>query len=218
MFEIESATSSGAAFTINYQGAQYLVTAKHVLPDGDPNPSVTVTNRFGSEQLDLALLDIQPDAADVAVAPLSTPLTADLRLDPTFEGITWSQPVFFLGYPYGLATEFPDNTPTDRIAFVKGAILSATASVNDVQMVYLDGMSNPGFSGGPVVGFNWNRGDEVGDRLQVFGVVQGYHGEALLVDQGGSPGKEQLSVRANSGIVVATQISHVTEAIDRAST
>jgi hypothetical protein len=83
-------------------------------------------------------------------------------------------------------------------------------------MIYLDGMGNPGFSGGPVVGYNWQPEGGLEGRLQVFAVVQGYHGENLVVDQGGAPGP-QLSVRANAGIIVATSIAHATEAIERAA-
>jgi hypothetical protein len=87
MYEIESAAGSGAAFTIDFAGRQHLVTAKHLLPPGDPAPDVKVSNRFGSNDLRLGLLDVEPESADVAVAQLDQPLVDDLRLDPTMDGM-----------------------------------------------------------------------------------------------------------------------------------
>jgi hypothetical protein len=62
--------------------------------------------------LDLDLVTVDPPGADVAVSPLESPLTPDFPLPATSKGMTWSQQVFFLGFPYGLATEQGRVKPT----------------------------------------------------------------------------------------------------------
>lgn len=207
--EIQTALGSGTAFTIDHYGRQYVVTARHLLPRGEQHPEVQLSNRYMRRTLRLDLLDVEPDTADVAVSLLPDPLTPDLPLPASRDGLVWSQRVFFLGFPYGLATVV-GGAPDQRIAFVKGAVFSAAAEVDGVHQLYLDGINNPGFSGGPVV-FNRN-GDST--RAQVCGVIAGYRFEAQPVYQGTTPVGQ---VEANTGIIIATDIRHVTEAIARAS-
>lgn len=210
VLEIQTELGCGTAFTLDQDGQQYLVTARHLLPPGVPDPEVRLSNRHLRRTLRLELLSVFPATADVAVSPLVEPLTetADYPLPATGVGLLWSQRTFFLGFPYGLATVL--GAPQDRIAFVKGALFSGSDKVGGVDLLYLDGMNNPGFSGGPVV---FNR-DEDGLRPQVCGVIAGYRFERQPVYQGTTPVAE---MEANTGIIVATDIRHVTDAIVRAS-
>jgi Trypsin-like peptidase domain len=209
VLEIETALGSGTAFTISEGGAQYLVTAKHLLPEGDLHPTVKLSNRFIAEQLGgpvehrCELLPITPDRADVAVAPLPSPLTPDLTLEARTDGLVFSQTVWFLGFPYGLAMEM--DRAGGRLAFVKRGIISAAAWVEDVHVLYLDGLNNPGFSGGPVVGYH-----QQSQTMCVFGVVSGYRFEHQPVFVGT---QEVGTAQANTGIVIATWVDHVTDAI-----
>lgn len=73
-------------------------------------------------------------------------------------------------------------------------------------------MNNPGFSGGPVV---FDR-DGAHLRPQVCGVIAGYRTELQPVYQGATP-ITAVAAAANTGIIIATDIRHVTDAIDNAS-
>jgi hypothetical protein len=99
---------------------------------------------------------------------------------------------------------------SSRLAFVKHAIISATDKPGGVNIIYLDGMNNPGFSGGPVI-FNPN-GDS--QKPQVCGVISGYRREFQEVLHRAAPVAE-LTAAANTGIIVATDIVHVRDAIER---
>jgi hypothetical protein len=137
--------------------------------------------------------------------------TGFLPLPPTIDGLAWSQQIFFLGYPYGLATQIKGSDPGDRIAFVKSGIWSATATVDGVDLIYIDGHNNPGFSGGPVIGFKPGA-----TEAQVFGVISGYRLEHQPLYAGTTEISEITAV-ANSGIVIATSINHVLHALNAAS-
>jgi S1-C subfamily serine protease len=210
ILEIQTELGAGTAFTIERAGHEYLVTARHLLPQGTDQPEVTISSRHMRRTLRLHLLPVEPESADVAVASLDEPVTPTLPLPTGRDGIIWGQNVFFLGFPYGLATEFARGEPEQRLAFVKRALFSASADVDGVSYLYLDGMNNPGFSGGPVV---FNRD---GNHLtpQVCGVIAGYRTERQPVYQGTTP-IASLEASANAGIIIATDIRHVTEAIDQ---
>ena len=69
-YELETALGMGTGFTIDFEDRQYLVTAKHLLPPGDPTPEVKVGNRHVRATIQLPLLEVEPTMADVAVGPL----------------------------------------------------------------------------------------------------------------------------------------------------
>ena len=56
------------------------------------------------------------------------------------------QQVWFLGYPYGIASHFQSG----KVApFIKRGTMSAIDAANpDAIVIYIDGFNNPGFSGG----------------------------------------------------------------------
>lgn len=216
VLELTTDLGAGTAFTITDEGTQYLVTARHLLPESETTPTVRLANRFiiasqgGPVSLELPLLPVEPDGADVAVAPLPEPLTPDLSLVASPDGMVMSQQVYFLGFPFGLALQLRAGDDTQRSAFVKQAIISAGARIDGVQVLYLDGLNNPGFSGGPVVGRHFQTG-----ATHVFGVISGYRQEHQPVYVG-TEKLDDVSAPANTGIVVATQINHATDAIERA--
>lgn len=204
VLEFASSVGSGTAFTIDVGASQYLVTARHLLPSDVGTPQVTVSNRFGSHLIPFQPLPMNRANADIAITRLVKPITAQLPLFASMAGLVYSQEVFFLGFPYGLGLTTSPNG--HRIAFAKRAILSASDVLKGVETHYLDGHNNPGFSGGPVVGFNVRTHEP-----QVFAVVSGYLPEQMPLCDGDTT----LSVTsvANTGIVVATDIKYAVDAI-----
>ncbi len=146
----------------------------------------------------------------MAVAPLENPVTPQLDLHATSEGVMWSQTVYFLGFPYGMATD--TGVPGDEIAFVKQAIISATRRISDLlSLWYLDGYNNPGFSGGPVVAST-----EKFETMQVIGVVFGNRSSARPIEVENRRIADAV-VRENTGIIMATDIRYATGLIDAAA-
>lgn len=206
VLHLETEQGRGTAFTIEHAGNEWLVTARHLLPD-EPAPLVTLSSRFlGRVSLRLGFLPALGPAADVAVAHLQDALTPVMSLPASSSGLQWSQQVYFLGYPYGMATQLSDDEH-DRIPFVKGAIVSASTKVGGIQIWFLDGYGNPGFSGGPVVA---NTAEL--ETMQVVGVVAGNRADNRPVLVADRP-IENAIVRENTGILMATDIGHVIDLI-----
>jgi hypothetical protein len=208
VLRIETSRGSGAAFTVEWRNREWLVTARHLLPD-EPAPEVVLSSRHGRDRLRLPFVPGLTGQADVAVAPLQTPITPQLGLLPSSEGIAWSQAVYFLGFPYGMATQLSD-VETDRIAFVKQAIVSASARIAGTHLWYLDGHNNPGFSGGPVVAHT-----ETSGAMQVLGIVAGNRSAPRPVLRANEK-LEDAVVAENTGIILATDISHAIELMELA--
>lgn len=201
----------GTAFTIEHNERQYLVTAKHVLPDARGPNVVDLEGPETHEQLSVEALPGVPDDVDVAVIPLAEPLTEQLPVVPSSDGMILGQDCYFMGYPYGLGLGAVDRP---ELAFVKKAIVSAsTRSRSGVMLWYLDGHNNPGFSGGPVVYYNAAKGTQ---ETRIAGVVSGYriHHDEVEINGRLVPG---AVVRANSGIVITTDIAQAIAAIDATS-
>lgn len=191
-------SSHGTGFTITRHGRQWLVTARHVVVDVDVS-DITVTWRGEPRAANLAPVP-RVSAADVAVFALGSELTPDLTLYPTTDGAVYTQDVYFLGYPYGLGLQAGGV----MLPFVKKAIISASMETADgVQVWLLDGINNPGFSGGPVV---FKRGNTI--DWCVGCVVSGYQFEDTAVKGGVG------MVPVNTGIIYAYDIRYATEAID----
>jgi len=209
VLRIETAAGRGAAFTIDRHDHQWLVTARHLLPDDDPAPECSLANRYRRVSHRLGFLPDPGGQGDVAVAQLEHPLTPQLTLHATSEGLMWSQIVYFLGFPYGMATNL--GGPGDEIAFVKQAIISASRRISDsLSLWYLDGYNNPGFSGGPVVAST-----EKFETMQVIGVVFGNRSTTRPIEVEDREVADAV-VRENTGIIMATDIRYATNLIDAA--
>lgn len=192
----------GTAFTVDRQDRQWLVTARHVV-DGTRPEDLQIVGQDGPISVPIEEpLDVE-HGADVAVFPLGGSATPSFLLEPTSNGCVFSQDAYFLGFPYGLGLLTSDTG--GALPFVKKAIISTRQNVGDpmISLWLLDGINNPGFSGGPVVFC------AVGTtRWHVAGVVSGYRTQAVAVDGG------EGAVPMNTGIVVAYDIRHAVEAID----
>jgi hypothetical protein len=160
------------------------------------------------KRLDVDLVGHCTGEIDISV------LKADIQLSPTYAlppsecGIVYGQDVYFLGFPYGmqgdgqLNREFP-------LPFVKKGILSCMMiSLSGPNLLYLDAINNPGFSGGPVV---FTEGNNL--SYKVAGVVSGYRSASEPIYDGDRA--IPLVYRANTGIVVAYGIKHAMEIIQK---
>lgn len=219
VLRIRTPESTGSAFTIEVDGRQYLITARHLLRGFGSEGEVELWmegrwSRFGARA-------IYPsrESVDVAALDLGRPVTVNFPLEASAGGLTLGQQVYFLGYPFGLGTPGAPVPPGfGEIPFVKSGIVSAMDDRDpEANLLYLDGHNNPGFSGGPIV--FWHAESR---RFRVAGVVRGYRNEALPVikrknlDDPRAPAHNDLYTRGNSGIVIGYDIRHIVDAIRRA--
>lgn len=222
VLRIKTADGTGSAFTIEVEGKQYLITARHLLERFGSEGEVELWMEGRWSRMRARAIYPASAAVDMAALDFGRPLTVTFPLEPSSGGLTLGQQVYFLGYPYSLGTpggarfappgfgEFP---------FLKSGIISAMDDRDpQARVLYLDGHNNPGFSGGPVV--FWHAESR---RFRVAGVVRGYKNEALPVlkqknlDDPGARAYNDLYTRGNSGIVISYDIRHIVDAIRQAA-
>jgi hypothetical protein len=219
VLKIRTPTHIGSAFTIEVDGRQYLITARHLLEGFGSEGEVDLWMEERWSRVRGRVIYPAKETVDIAALDLGRPVTVTFPLEPTAGGLTLGQQVYFLGYPYGLGTQGPAPPGFGEIPFLKSGIISAMDDRDsEAHLLYIDGQNNPGFSGGPIV--FWHSESR---RFRVAGVVRGYKNEALPVlkkknlDDPRAPAYNDLYTRANSGIVIAYDIRHIVDAIRRAS-
>jgi hypothetical protein len=168
---IETTTLSGTGFTVDVDGRQYLITAKHVasgLKDGD---SVRIHRVDGWMKTKVKVFRCD-EPIDIAVLIPDRQLTVNFALEPSIAGMQVGQDTYFLGFPYGwLLSDNKYHSVSVSFPFIKKATASASAPAGSHAVLYLDGHNNPGFSGGPIVFRDFN---QAGYIMKVAGVISGY--------------------------------------------
>jgi len=221
VFLVNSSTGSGTGFTIEHNGTQYLISARHIFePDWDydvrnlkDRQEITISIYRDNEWVELNSIIYLSDNKDVDVIIFS--LEKDLSprhpISYDYKGLVQGQSMFFLGFPYGKF--FPDKFNINSkfpIPFVKKAICSTLQiSRNDGWVFYLDGHTNPGFSGGPIVFFDFeSRG------LKIAGVMRGclpHEGQVPFeqVNEEGELERQTIIYDENSGIIIIQAFEEV---------
>lgn len=211
----------GSAFTVEVDGKQYVITARHLLEGfgSEGEIELWLDNRWSKARA--RAIYPSREVVDIAALDLGRPVTISFPLEPSSGGLTLGQQVYFLGYPQGLGVSRSEPPPPGfgDLPFLKSGIVSAIDDRNpEASILYLDGQNNPGFSGGPIV--FWHAASR---SFRVAGVVRGYRNEALPVlkkknlDDPQAKAYNDLYTRANSGIVIGYDIRHIVEAIRSAS-
>jgi hypothetical protein len=218
-FFIEFNNQTASAFTVDFNGKHYLITARHLfIADKTAKPyafkvydnSDVTINIFHDNQWKSIIGKIHfHDNIDIDIAVFETPvrLSPNYTLEMHSAGLQVGQDVFFLGFPFQLKGDAGDKNNSFPFPFVKKASFSAIQKGdNDEVIFYFDGHNNPGFSGGPIVFKNPSS-----NNFQVCGVVRGY------VPQKGSINTPlgKASYTENSGIIVSYDIKHCKEIIEK---
>ena len=204
-FDGETAT----CFTVDMYRKQYIVTARHVLPDTGRSVTIEVQHEGEWKRLDCMVLARAPGDIDLCVLAPPHPISPSVAINPSTRGIVLGQDVYFLGFPYGLQSEVGELNGGFPFPLVKKACVSMLfldGNEKDGRYLLLDGVNNPGFSGGPVV-FSLP-GEE---NARIAAVVAGYR---FVWDRVYLDDKETaLAVRSNTGIIMAYSIEHAIEMI-----
>jgi len=207
---IKAGGEYGTAFTLDYQGELYIVTARHVVA-GLPQSRATIRVLKSGQWLDVhTVKTLFPASSDVDIAVFQTgeKISQPYEITPSRKGEfpMMGQQVWFLGYPWGIHSHFENNT---EAPFIKRGTLSAIdASTPNAEVLYIDGFNNPGFSGGPIVYWNFDK-----RAYRIMGVVQGYKEDTAKVLVNGQHVDTRLLV--NSGILVGYGIEHAIQTIEQ---
>lgn len=206
-FHIRLGNSTGTCFTIDVEGKQYIVTAKHVVSNINQVQQVSIFQDNQWKDMDVTLVGHCNEEIDISVLTTNVRLSPDFPL-PTVGNIIYGQDVYFLGFPYGMTGEIGQMNRDFPLPFVKKAIVSCLHTTpTDAQLLFLDGHNNPGFSGGPVVFKEPNN-----DSFKVAGVISGYRYNEEPIYQGAQ--ELPLAYRYNTGIIISYGIKHAVDLIE----
>jgi hypothetical protein len=198
-------------FTLDVDTRQYLITAAHVVDGLEREGKIQIRHDEKWEEIAVKRLSV-PMGIDIAVLAPRESLTPNLEL-PEYMGLTtYGSDVFFLGFPYGSSMPSGTTNNLHPLPFVKKAIVSALFPSLGVDKLYLDGINNPGFSGGPVVVLDpHDLYPEGTPKVKIIGVISGFRNEKLPVMDGEN--RTPLTVTTNTGIIEAVSIRYAIDAI-----
>lgn len=220
---IEYRNERGTTFSIDVDGREYWITARHILTGAKSKPYGV----FAEKAVDVKLLNpggnglqwlpekftvLQPPIdVDVVVLVPAAPILNDVNPSPpaTSQGLTLGGNCEFLGFAYGggWRARF-DKAGSFWLPYIKRCGVSGMDS--DTQMWILDGINNPGFSGGPVI-------LGTGNDLKIVAVISGYQLEPTEVIRGDpkAASAPKDTVNLNTGFIIAYDISHAVGLINK---
>ncbi|TYC67331.1 trypsin-like peptidase domain-containing protein [Stappia sp. BW2] len=226
--QLRYANARGTMFWVDNGLVGRWATAKHAVENMQNGDQIAFLGKNGEELREVSHVWFSTEY-DLALFSIDG---LDLGLGETLiaRGVI-SAPIIFLGFPHGLHNRALREHPNP---LVKGGLLAGfVEDSNGVKILALDGMNNPGFSGGPVFA-NFGRysqptsvegnrktfrsPDEL--RPGIIGMINSYRYE---LEQHGavysrSSGVEQPTnyfVKMNSGIAHGTPIDAIIKQLDR---
>jgi hypothetical protein len=168
---------TATAFTVDVDGREYLITAKHVVKGLKDEDKIDIFMDGNWVPLKMKIFRCE-DPIDIAVLIPPHQLTVNFELNFDRLNIMFGQDVYFLGFPYGLQVSLGGNGPYP-MALVKKGLLSSLILLDvskKATLILLDGYNNPGFSGGPIV---FRDSSQSGVVLNLLGVVSGFIPEVV---------------------------------------
>jgi hypothetical protein len=160
---IHTANGQGTGFTIDVDGRQYLVTAKHLVTGLLPEDTIQLRRYDAAGHLQWVDVKMKiylcDDPVDIAVLVPHEQLTISGSMEPVSGNLVFGADLYFVGFPFGMAMEFPEGgrgvAATSPFGCVSRGTLSAIKSGKTGQAVstqlILDGYNLGGLSGSPVI-------------------------------------------------------------------
>lgn len=202
VFRIYVGNNSGTCFTLEHNHKQFLITAKHLFENAAFPNNISIGILQNHQRVDIDCYSYYCDGnIDIAVLEPKNNLLVSKMTPVEFGvgGVTFGEEAFFLGYPLDYdATLMNLPSTANPIPFVKKCCVSCFLE-ND--LIALDGINNPGFSGAPVFRVE-------NKKTIVFGVIKGYRFNASTVYKiDGAQGiQTDMFIKENTGIVYAYSI------------
>ena len=177
---IGPSAETGTAFTVDVDGRQYLLTAKHVVAKLATNDFIEYARAGKWVRLPVQVFKCD-DPTDIAVLVAPYQLTTAFEFPVDTSKIAYGQDVYFLGFPYGITLNGTNVNGTLPLPFIKRATYSGTVPLNAAKhsvLILLDGYSNAGFSGGPIV---YKDPSSQSRDYRLLGVASGFQPEVTDV-------------------------------------
>jgi hypothetical protein len=195
-FMIQTTHGRGTVFSVDIDNREYWITAKHLFtgiksgPQGEFSTKTVQVNILapvgtgdtgeGQNWQTFTFTTIDPgmDIDILVLVPdhLLLNYHRDFNLNVGIEGMILGGDCTFLGFPYGGGWRSKWSVTGQWLwwPYIKHCTVSGKLGNPNITVHVLDGINNPGFSGGPVL-FN------TGAAQRVFAVISGYTTEPLKV-------------------------------------
>ena len=207
VFLISTDTGTATSFVVEHSGREYLITARHAFKKKNVHNSTVDFKIYHIDKwmkLNGKILLDEDTSIDIAVITLNERLQVIKPLE-TGKNTSYfvGQECYFFGFPYGkFFTSFGKNI----YPFVKHAMISAITD----KIVFLDGINNVGFSGGPVV-----IKDPYDNKLKICCVITAYYPEYNSIENRKGPKIDSLRYYSNSGIIFSYSTSYIDSILNR---
>lgn len=206
VFSIRTGPEQGTGFTIEVDGRQYLITARHLATALVSSHKLEVFHDSTWTELPFRVVTVAPTNVDIAVLALNQQLSGLLPIQLGIKDSFLSQDVYFVGFPYRLSIPGQALNNGFPLPLVKHGVIASVAVGAKGEPFLIDGINNPGMSGGPVV---ISPGGSA--TPTIIGVVSAYQAAQEPVYK--ADRKTDLSVKANTGLLVAFSIDYALDAI-----
>ncbi len=206
-FRIIHRNKVGTCFTIDVEGRQYIVTARHVMgwPEQNQSGAIGISYDGNWVPLEISVAWVSTTASDIVFLAPTQQLSPTHPLEATTGGIVLGQQMFFCGFS-DLFPHHPEQVNNSYpLPLIRQGILSGISKEGEDQVVVIDGHNVSGFSGGPVV---FNTPDSADYR--VAGVISGYRYEKKPIYFVGGE-SEYYYHKDNAGLVVAYSLNRGVE-------
>ncbi|MGA7437847.1 MAG: serine protease [Luteibacter sp.] len=200
----------GTAFTIDVEGSEYLVTAKHLFDQVESIDEIRLFRNNEWTRYAVHAFAFCRGEADIAVLRLHERLSPpDLPVMSTVDGLVLGQDVYILGFPHKMHEDVGQQLGGNPCPLIKRGTASSLGG-GDPQVLFVDALSNEGFSGGPVTFLAPNTPKDV----RVAGVISGFrtHPEPVIGSDGEPTG---AYVEMNTGLLRAYGIKYALDLINR---
>jgi hypothetical protein len=168
------------AFTMDVDGREYLITAKHVVQGLKDEDKIDIFMNDDWSPLDVKIYRCE-DPIDIAVLIPPRQLTVNFDLPIEKYAFSFGQDAYFLGFPYGIQTSGHGINNPYPLAIIKRGTISGQVVLDrskKATWILLDGYNNPGFSGGPIVFRDLNQTAVV---MNLVGVISGFEPEVVPI-------------------------------------
>lgn len=203
--QIKYNDTTGSCFILDYEGRQYFLTAQHIIKglSNEGDIEIFYQNKWQKHHIKLVG---HSQYSDISIFTVPEFLNLSKNLTASYNEVLYSQELFFLGFPYGYQNTFSKIDSDFPLPFVKKAILSNFINYNKTHILFLDGINNPGFSGGPIVFYNYQS-----KQMELCGIISGFQPEIKNTTINDSETQIQYSV--NTGIIIGYGLNDALEII-----
>ncbi|MBK8516556.1 MAG: trypsin-like peptidase domain-containing protein [Saprospiraceae bacterium] len=215
VFKISLDTTSNqtaTGFLVEDNGEIFMVTARHVFPStflSNIKSRIYVKEDNKWNYMDGTLFHHNNSKVDISIIRVfegqKTSIKNDFNL--SYKNLIYGDEGYILGFPYNLSTDIWDRE--FPLPLIKRVINSGTIIEDGIQLIFLDGHNNPGFSGGPIVFKNHSKSN--GHMWQIVGVISAYvtQNNDLITPLG------KMKYHENSGIVIGYSSDHIKAIINQ---